>query len=791
MRRFGSLAGALVVLAFVGAGSAQANSGLGTPRASSAVTSLTGGGFTAGIDARPAASIGEKFFTATLSSVNYSGGEVLLSGSADGRSNTLVDDILTLKVVHADASTQTYTHDYSSGCGALTPLQPTDVSSYFKPGVNKVTLTLKDGCGGGVSSSAIWVSAPDQLFWTTALQGIARSNTDGTGANGSFITGSLPHGVAVDASHVYWANDATGAIGRADIDGSNINQTFITGASTPYALAVDGSHVYWTNSATGTIGRADIGGSNVNQSFITGASTPYGIAVDANSIYWANRASGKIGRANLDGTGVNQSFVSGASVPSGVATDGTYLYWDNQTTNAIGRSWLNGTGVNQAFIAGASNPLGLALDSHYLYWANNGTGTIGRANLDGTSVNQSFVGPGASSVYGVAVQSRAGSIASTGAPASTPPAPLIAGSITGGIDERDVINPGERFFQATLSEIDYTGGEVVLAGNQNGTVGTLVGDMLVIKIVHADATTSKYKHDYTANCTGFSPLAPTDLASRFKPGLNLVTVTLENRCRDTISSSPLWLIPARHVYWTNFHDGSVSRATLEGQNKISSFVSYATHPYGIAVDAAHIYWTNNNGTIGRSNIDGSNVNQSFITGADTPQGLAVDGQYIYWTNPPEGLIGRANLDGTGVSQAFITGGAWPDAIAVDRNYIYWANFGAGTIGRANLNGTGVNQSFITSGVQPSGLAVDASHIYWTWGDIQSGPVVIARANLNGTGVIPTFVGVLANGIEVTPGSLYWADLGSNSIGRSAIDGSAVNAALIKKAYAEDVAVGTS
>ena len=82
----------------------------------------------------------------------------------------------------------------------------------------------------------------------------------------------LPQGVAVNAGHVYWSNDAGGSIGRANLDGSGVNQGFITGANHPDLMAIDGGHIYWANESANTIGRANLDGSGVNESFITGAS---------------------------------------------------------------------------------------------------------------------------------------------------------------------------------------------------------------------------------------------------------------------------------------------------------------------------------------------------------------------------------------------------------------------------------------------------------------------------------------------------------------------------------------
>src|SRR5882724_12762668 len=53
---------------------------------------------------------------------------------------------------------------------------------------------------------------------------------------------------------------------------------------------------------------------------------------------------------------------------------------------------------------------------------------------------------------------------------------------------------------------------------------------------------------------------------------------------------------------------------------------------GAAVAVRHIYWASDPGTISRADLDGSNVNQSFITGVSTPFGVAVDAEHIYWTD---------------------------------------------------------------------------------------------------------------------------------------------------------------
>jgi hypothetical protein len=139
----------------------------------------------------------------------------------------------------------------------------------------------------------------------------------------------------------------------------------------------------------------------------------------------------------------------------------------------------------------------------------------------------------------------------------------------------------------------------------------------------------------------------------------------------------------------------------------------------VAVDAAHVYWTNTQpGTIARANLDGNGVNQTFIgglgSGVLSNGGMAVDAAHLYWANGQ--TIGRANLDGTTVDPSFITGAGVPTDVAVDAGHVYWSNedtFSPRTgqisgIGRANLDGSRVNPTFITvpSTSLANGVAVD-------------------------------------------------------------------------------------
>ena len=96
-------------------------------------------------------------------------------------------------------------------------------------------------------------------------------------------------------------------------------------------------------------------------------------------------------------------------------------------------------------------------------------------------------------------------------------------------------------------------------------------------------------------------------------------------------------VDRNYIYYANNDGGTIGRADLDGTNLNQDFITTATGPLGLAVDGSAVYWA-----IGaalapsaRANLDGnpSSVNQNFITGAcQRLVGVAVDAAHIYWTN---------------------------------------------------------------------------------------------------------------------------------------------------------------
>ena len=347
----------------------------------------------------------------------------------------------------------------------------------------------------------------------------------------------------------------------------------------------------------------------------------------------------KVGAAGNGARGLGLSLLVLAALALVPAATDAYVYWTNGPTSgrssAIARSDLDGTGVRPHFIPVSTADTymrDLALDADRLYWATacpqnpEATppctgGAIGRANVDGTGVTESLIGgidPG-----GVAVDAE--HIYWTWSDCDL-------GWGLGG--------PG-----CTTDELQRTPGGIARA-NLDGT-GV---DLDFISGIDAGYVAVDAQHIYWTGdfCDGVC----------------------------TGGSADPW-VPA------------IGRADLDGTGVDRSFILTGTTVAGttdLAVDAGHIYWTGRvsapaccGAALGRASLDGTSVDPVFIPGScclKPPfwEGVAVDGAHIYWTEylsepqSPTRSIRRANIDGSGTEPFILPDGDkdfHPGALALD------------------------------------------------------------------------------------------------------------------------------
>ena len=157
---------------------------------------------------------------------------------------------------------------------------------------------------GGSNLVAVTVHG-DYLYWTNVGPGglgnawIGQSKLDGSQVHQQFILAGGAAGIAADRTYLYWTNDGEAgslgggqSVGRAKHDGTGIEESFITGANNPNSVAVNDTHIYWANAGGGTIGRANLDGTGVNENFITGVEGPQDVKVADGHIYWATLGFG-------------------------------------------------------------------------------------------------------------------------------------------------------------------------------------------------------------------------------------------------------------------------------------------------------------------------------------------------------------------------------------------------------------------------------------------------------------------------------------------------------------------
>jgi hypothetical protein len=240
------------------------------------------------------------------------------------------------------------------------------------------------------------------IYWGNGPP-IGRANLDGTNAEPDFIRPGPTQGgqytgcggVAVNATHVYWADPLRDAIGRANLDGSAPNYSFVAGADNPCGIALDGAYVYWANFEGHSIGRARLDGTEVTQTLL-GASTPCGLATDSRFLYWANADRPYVGRVLLVAPGGGGPHLLDGNSDDfdfcGLAASDTHVFWGG-FGDAIGRVKSNGADPEPSFIAPVYRPCGLAVDADRIYWLEQRLpyASIGSADLDGSGVNRSVL----------------------------------------------------------------------------------------------------------------------------------------------------------------------------------------------------------------------------------------------------------------------------------------------------------------------------------------------------------------------------------------------------------------
>lgn len=264
--------------------------------------------------------------------------------------------------------------------------------------------------------------------------------------NGDFVADGCETAVVADPFHC-------GVCAHSCQGGSCTNgqcQPFLLafGQGAPVALAVDGTHVYWANggsgAADGAIQRTAklLGGAP--SALATGRVSPAGLTLDGGDVLWVEQghpgqSDGALLRVPVAG-GAPVVLAGALPLPLALATDGVSVYVTAQEGNAL-LSVPRGGGAPST-LASLSGPRELALDGAFVY-VTCADGSLSRVPLAGGG--PTVLASGLGDPWGVAVDGSSVYVRDAGAGTllAVPKAGGAAVTLASGLDSsRSVVRDG-------------------------------------------------------------------------------------------------------------------------------------------------------------------------------------------------------------------------------------------------------------------------------------------------------------------------------------------------------------
>jgi streptogramin lyase len=146
-----------------------------------------------------------------------------------------------------------------------------------------------------------WGIAVDEtsIYWVNdALTGsVEKCPKSGCGANNALRVTLAPNQnqartLAIDETYVYWTATAGGTVARCAKTGCNgVANVLVSALQSPHGIAVDATHVYFTERGTvNAIKRVPKSGGTV-EVFADAQAAPFNVVVDQKAVYWTNWVS--------------------------------------------------------------------------------------------------------------------------------------------------------------------------------------------------------------------------------------------------------------------------------------------------------------------------------------------------------------------------------------------------------------------------------------------------------------------------------------------------------------------
>ncbi len=292
------------------------------------------------------------------------------------------------------------------------------------------------------------------------------------------------------------------------------------------------------------------------------------------------------------------------------------------------------------------------------------------------------------------------------------------------------------------------------------TTGLAVGDYHLMAYVRTVGDPNSYEAYSTVyeqlTASGGGSDGGTDGGSDGGGGSGLVTLA-------SGQGNPFGLVvDSANVYWTDNSAGTVMSVPLGGGTP-TTLASGQNSPLSIAVNSTNLYWTNfNAGTIVSVPVGGGTL-VTLATGQGAAKAITLDGTNLYWCEnnavvemPLAG--GKITTLGTNVGNVFYFN------VAVNSTSAYWVNDNAVT-GDLLIDGTPIT---LVSGFDgPNlGIALDSNNVYWA----SSGSAAVLKAPLGGGTATTVSAGVAPNAVASDGTNVYWTDPGNNTVLKTPVAG---------------------
>ncbi|WP_437285399.1 hypothetical protein [Sorangium sp. So ce406] len=280
----------------------------------------------------------------------------------------------------------------------------------------------------------------------------------------------------------------------------------------------------------------------------TGQRDPVYIAVAGGDLFWTNGDEGMVMQWSHETDEV--SVIASDEVdPAGIKADDTYVFWVSQGrrdpyTGAVMRWRRGGDEAPAALAAAQTAPFGIALDDEFVYWTNReGDGDVVRARKDGNG-NGPFV-------------------------------KIWSG---GGVPHGVVVDDTHVYWTVLPQDEEHLDGRVMAARKDS---------------------------------TGEGPFT--------------TIATLQGEVREIA-------LDGSHVYWTTSRTGTVMRAPkVGGQGEVTALLTGLPNPRGIAADRTGVYVTDPE-SVNIIKIWPNGIIGAFVAREASPYGIALDAERVYWTN---------------------------------------------------------------------------------------------------------------------------------------------------------------